>query len=653
MKKTILFFSISACLITAFSQTNTIVIQPDKKIADISSTMWGLFFEDINFAADGGVYAEMIKNRSFEFNIPFMGWRRLLGRNPQGRIDVFNSGNPNNPRYIQIINNSADSLIGLQNDGFRGMGVKEGVAYNFSVMAKKNGGGNPSLELQLINSKGEIIGKSSLNNFSSEWKKYTTSFTSSATDTKAAVKVLMKGIGTLQMDMISLFPKDTWKGRENGLRADLVQKLADLQPGYLRFPGGCIVEGRDLANRYQWKKTVGNVEDRKVIINRWSSEIPQHAPADYYQSYGLGFYEYFLLAEDIGAEPLPILNCGMACQFNTGELVTMDQLDPFIQDALDLIEFANGAADTKWGKLRAEMGHPEPFHLKMIGVGNEQWGPEYIPRAKAFMDALKSKHPEIQLIGSAGPYAGGELFTYLWGQMKTLKPDFVDEHYYAPPNWFLGNARRYDNYDTTGPKVFAGEYAAHDRPMEDGRRKNDWLAALSEAAFMTGLERNAAVVKMCSYAPLFANLDAWQWSPNLIWFNNLSSFATANYYVQQLYSANKGNYTVPALINDAVVAGKDSVYASAVIDVKANEIIIKLVNVNPFSKTISFKIDGNGKLAKKATVTALSSADLQAENTIDQPMKIAPVNKEIKISGKTFSFEAEPNSMNVIRIKRI
>lgn len=651
MKKS---FSIIICVFVfcyCHSQTNTIVIQPDKKIADISPTMWGLFFEDINFAADGGVYAEMIKNRSFEFNNPFMGWRRLLGRNPQGRIDVFNSGNENNPRYIQIINNSPDSLIGLQNDGFRGMGVKEGATYNFSVLAKKVGEGNPSLELQLINSKGEIIGKSSLGNFNGNWKKYTTSFTSSATEAKAAFKILVKGRGTLQMDMISLFPKDTWKGRENGWRTDLVQKLADMKPGYLRFPGGCIVEGRDLANRYQWKKTVGNVEDRKVIINRWSSEIAQRSPADYYQSYGLGFYEYFLLAEDIGAEPLPILNCGMACQFNTGELVAMDQLDPYIQDALDLIEFANGNVDTKWGKLRAQMGHPAPFNLKMIGVGNEQWGPEYIPRAKEFTDAIRSKHPEIELIGSAGPYAGGDLFTYLWGQMKTLKPDLVDEHYYAPPTFFIRNARRYDNYDTT-IKVFAGEYAAHDRPLEDGRRKNNWLAALSEAAFMTGLERNAAVVKMCSYAPLFAHYDAWQWSPNLIWFNNLTSVATPNYYVQQLYATNKGNYVVPALMNNVAVSGKDSVYATAAIDSKTNEIIIKLVNVNPVSKAISFNISSNGKLAKKASVTTLSCTDMQAENTVNEPTKIAPVNKEMKISGKTFTYEAEPSSMSVIRIKR-
>jgi alpha-L-arabinofuranosidase len=394
------------------------------------------------------------------------------------------------------------------------------------------------------------------------------------------------------------------------------------------------------------------VEDRKVIINRWSSEIAQRSPADYYQSYGLGFYEYFLLAEDIGAEPLPILNCGMACQYNTGELVTPDRLEPYIEDALDLIEFANGSTDTKWGQLRAKMGHPASFHLKKIGVGNEQWGPEYVARAKEFYAALKKKHPEIDLVGSAGPVAGGQGFDYLWKEMKALNADLVDEHYYSPPNWFLRNAARYDAYDTSGPKVFAGEFAAHDRPVEDGRRKNNWLAALSEAAFMTGLERNAGVVVMASYAPLFAHVDAWQWSPNLIWFNNLSSVATPNYYVQQLFSVNKGTHVVPALMNNAVVAGKDSLYASAVVDVKTNEIIIKLVNANPVMKTVKIDIAASGKLAKKAGLTVLTSPDLQAENSVDQPAAIIPVNSELNVSGKSLSYNAPPGSVNLIRLKR-
>ena len=575
-----------------------------------------------------------------------------MGRIPRGRVDVLNTGNENNPRYVQIVNNSSDSSVGLQNEGFRGMGSQEGAAYNFSVSAKKVGPGSPELDIELVNSKGEVIGNTTLKGITAKWGKLKASFTASATDAKAAFRVLVRGKGTVHLDMISLFPKDTWKGRENGLRKDLVQKLYDLKPGFLRFPGGCIVEGRDLANRYQWKKTVGNIEDRKVIINRWSSEIRERSPADYYQSYGLGFYEYFLLAEDLGAEPLPILNCGMACQFNTSELVAIDQLEPYIQDALDLIEFANGSTSTKWGKLRAQMGHPAPFNLKKLGVGNEQWGPEYVPRAKAFMTALKAKYPKIDLIGSVGPYSGGENFEYLWKEMKTLKPELVDEHYYSPPNWFLRNARRYDNYDSTGPKVFAGEFAAHDRPGEDGRRKNNWYAALTEAAFMTGLERNARIISMASYAPLFAHVDAWQWSPNLIWFNNLTSVATPNYYVQQLFSTNKGSHVIPALMDDKVVAGQDSLYASATVDDKTNEIILKLVNANPVQKSITINITGITKLSNKATVTTLTSTDLQLENSVDQQTKIVPVNTEINLSGNTFTYKAEASSVIVIKIKR-
>jgi len=634
------------------SQNSTIVIHADQKGADISPRMWGLFFEDINFAADGGIYAELVKNRSFEFNTPFMGWRRLMGRIPRGRVDVFNTGNPNNPRYIQIINNSSDSTVGLQNEGFRGMGVQEGATYNFSVLVKKVGTKNPSLEIELVNSKGEVIGKTSVSGFTNTWNKYKAQMIATATDAKASLRVLVKGEGTLQMDMISLFPKDTWKGRENGLRKDLVQKLVDLKPGFLRFPGGCIVEGRDLANRYQWKKTVGKVEDRKVIINRWSSEIAQRSPADYYQSYGLGFFEYFLLAEDLGVEPLPILNCGMACQFNTGELAAVEQLDTYIQDALDLIEFANGATTTKWGKLRAEMGHPAPFNLKKLGVGNEQWGPEYITRAKIFTTAIKKKYPTIELIGSVGPYSGGENFDYLWKEMKLLKPELVDEHYYSPPNWFLRNARRYDNYDKAGPKIFAGEFAAHDRPLPDGRRKNNWYGALAEAAFMTGLERNAQVISMASYAPLFAHVDAWQWSPNLIWFNNLTSVATPNYYVQQLFSTNNGSYVIPALMNDKSIAGEDSLYVSATVDTRSNEIIIKLVNANPVQKNITLNISGVVKIADKMAVTTLSSNDMQLENLVDQQQNIVPVKKELNISGNSFTYAAEASSLNIIRIKR-
>jgi len=385
------------------------------------------------------------------------------------------------------------------------------------------------MKLELVNPAGVVIGNSELTGFTADWNKYKISFKATQTDPKAQLRLLFSGKGIIDIDMVSLFPSDTWKGRPSGLRKDLVQKIADLKPGFIRFPGGCIVEGRDLTNRYQWKSTVGPVEERKLIMNRWNVEMQDRQAPDYFQSFGLGFFEYFQLAEDIGAEPLPILNCGMSCQFNAGEVVPLNDLDPYIQDALDLIDFANGNASTKWGKLRASLGHPKSFDLKFIGVGNEQWDEQYIERYKEFEKVLKSKHPEIKIVSGAGPSSSGKLFDYAWSELKKLSPDLIDEHYYMPPEWFLKNAGRYDNYDRKGIKVFAGEYAAHWKESPEPESRNTWYSALAEAAFMTGLERNAEVVNMASYAPLLAHVEAWQWRPDLIWFDNLNSIGTLNY----------------------------------------------------------------------------------------------------------------------------
>ena len=529
------------CTHASYTQVNKrIVIQVNKPGAIIQPTMYGIFFEDINFAADGGLYAELIKNRSFEFDEPMMGWDKKNQDN-KGNVLIINRGSnyASNPRFARVTVFTDTGSYALSNEGFRGMGIKKDNQYNFAVLAKMQQGVSEELAIQLVNEKGQVIGNGTVNVSGNEWKSYTTSFTASAASPGAAVKLWFRGKGMTDIDMISLFPHDTWKNRPGGLRADLVQWLADMKPGFIRFPGGCIVEGRDLENRYQWKKTVGNTDQRELIINRWNTEFKHRAAPDYFQSFGLGFYEYFLLSEDIGAEPLPVLNCGMACQYNTGEVVPVDELDPYIQDALDLVEFANGSVDTRWGKLRADMGHPAPFNLKMIGIGNEQWGPQYVERFRVFSTVILSKYPGIKLVSSLGPSASGPLFDYLKPVMHALKADILDEHYYLPPEWFQKNARRYDSYDREGPKIFAGEYAAHVRGTE-GIKRNTWLAALSEAAFMTGLERNADVVYMTSYAPLFAHTDAWQWAPDLIWYDNLQSYGTPSYYVQQLFSVNNG-----------------------------------------------------------------------------------------------------------------
>ena len=636
-----------AASVGAQSQPKSLVVNTKTTIAPIQSTMWGLFFEDINFAADGGIYAELVKNRSFEFYKPLMGWKKM-GEEYAGQFQIVNSQNENNPRFLRLESLQGKEL-GLVNEGFRGMGVVAGENYLFSMLARQEQGAS-ALKIELLDSTGVVIGKTEVKNISGEWKKYETKFTCSSTHSKAKLQVTLSGKGVLEIDMVSLFPEHTWKNRKNGLRADLVQKLADLKPGFLRFPGGCIVEGHELETRYQWKKTVGDVNDRKLIVNRWNTEFSYRNAPDYYQSYGLGFYEYFLLSEDIGASPLPILNCGMACEYNSSELVPIDKLDPYIQDILDLIEFANGATTTKWGKLRANMGHPAPFNLKMVGVGNEQWGTQYIDRLKIFLKVLNEKHPEITFVGGSGPSPDGKDFDYLWSQMRELKVPMVDEHYYKTPDWFLKNAGRYDTYDRKGPKVFAGEYAAHDKEGEDSESRNTWKSALAEAALMTGLERNAEVVHMASYAPLFGNVNAWQWRPDLIWFDNLKSTATPNYYVQKMFSTNAGTDVVSALVDGKPLSGQDSLFASACIDSRTSELIVKLVNVAKKTATVTLLLDGKQPSAKEISLQVVSSLNPAAFNQVGKPEEVTPVERKQKISGKKITMNLDAYSLTVARI---
>jgi alpha-N-arabinofuranosidase len=504
--------------------------------------------------------------------------------------------------------------------------------------------------VQLLDSTGSVAGEATLGGFKDQWEKHEATITSSVTDAHGKLNVLIDGRGTLEMDMVSLFPADTWKNRENGLRADIVQMLADLQPGFIRFPGGCIVEGHELETRYQWKHSVGDVHERKMIINRWNTEIRRRQAPDYFQSFGLGFYEYFLLAEDLSAEPIPIINCGMACQYNTGELVPLDELESYIQDALDLIEFANGPATSKWGKLRTDMGHPEPFALKYIGIGNEQWGYQYVERYTIFAQAIREKYPEIKLISGSGPRPNDDRFKYLWTQLPHMDVDVVDEHFYMDPDWFFNHADRYDSFDRNGPAIFPGEYAAHGPEGEYGSSRNTWLSALAEAAFMTGFERNADIVHMCSYAPLLAHVDAWQWRPDLIWFDNLNVFGTPNYYVHKLYSNHAGTHVVPTLLDGQVITGQDRLYASTTIDEEKSHAYIKLVNASDTVTQVSLKLDGIRAVGENATAYVMQSDDLLVYNSIEEPKKIAPAETIIFNIGKSFEYELAPYSFHVLVI---
>lgn len=642
-----------SCILNINAQEKkSFTVDASHSATNISPNMWGVFFEDINLGADGGIYAELVKNRSFEFADPFMGWKKLGEKIGEGTFLVLNrKDKPNNPRFLRINTAISQEKVGLQNEGFRGMGIKQGLRYDFSILYKEVSPGI-TLHLQLVDTLGTVIGEGTLipEKTGADWQRQQISFQATKTEPKAKLVLWFEGRGTLDLDMISLFPEDTWKKRPGGLRADMVQLLADMKPGFIRFPGGCIVEGRDLANRFQWKKTVGPIEDRKLIINRWNTEFKHRLTPDYYQTFGLGFYEYFQLAEDLGAEPLPILNCGMACQFNTAELVPLEELDEYVQDALDLIEFANGDVNTKWGKLRAEMGHPQPFNLKMLGVGNENWGPQYVERLELFKKALNKAYPTIQIIASSGTDPEGERFDFLNKELRRLKVDFIDEHYYRSPDWFLTHANRYDAYDRNGPKVFAGEYAAHtDRTAGTGNR-NNWKAAIAEAAFLTGVERNADIVGMASYAPLFAHVDGWQWTPDLIWVDNLQAYGTPNYQVQKMYATNKGTGVIPIRMDNMVPNGKDGIYASAVLDSKTNEAIIKVVNHNEHAIDGSFHIDAKGSLAKEADHIVLT-AGLEAENSIQDPTKVSPKQDKVELKGKTIRAKLPSYSFHIFKIK--
>ena len=621
--------------------------------APVSPTMWGVFFEDINMGADGGIYAELIKNRSFEFYKPLMGWT-IEGKKSEGDLLILNrqEANSSNPRFLRVNVNEVNK-IGIINEGFRGMGIKAGLRYDFSFMYRQAKPG-VKLYLELLNEKNEVIGKGDVSPSASgsNWQKQSASFNATATAQKAKFKIRFEGNGVVDLDMISLFPSDTWKGRPGGMRSDMVQLLADMKPGFIRFPGGCIVEGHDLSTRYQWKKTIGPLENRELIVNRWNTEFAHRPTLDYYQTFGLGFFEYFQLADDIGAEPLPILNCGMACQFNTAELVPIDQLEPYVQDALDLIEFANGDVNSTWGKVRAEMGHPKSFNLKMMGVGNENWGPQYLERLKIFTKAIKDKYPNIKLVNSSGTDPDGARFDLLNNELRKMNADIIDEHYYRKPEWFLQNASRYDNYPRNGTKVFAGEYAAQSDKVVSVNNKNNLQTAISEAAFMTGLERNADVVVMASYAPLFAHIDGWQWAPDMIWVDNLHSYGTPNYFVQKLYATNKGTDVVPLINNNkAAKIGEEGIYASSVMDKNTNELILKVVNTTDKEQESSFAIDGVKKLPSKATLFVLTSNNVDDVNSIAKPSEVVPKETQIAVKNKSVKLKLAAHSFSVIRVK--
>lgn len=646
----------ASSLLGAYAQTHTFDVNTKKVGAKVQPTMYGIFFEDINYAADGGLYGELVKNRSFEFPDALMGWKAF------GKFEVKNDGPFERcPHYVVLgYSGHNDAATGLQNEGYFGIGIEKAEDYRFSVWAKAVSG-DATVEVSLVDEntmeEHQEFATAELKVSGNEWKKYELVLKPTKTVQKANLRLLLKGKNSVALEHVSLFPKHTFKDRDNGMRRDLAQALYDLHPGVFRFPGGCIVEGSSLDQRYQWKNSIGPVENRPLNGNRWLSTFNYRLFPDYYQSYGLGFYEYFLLSEDIGAEPLPVLNVGMACQYqnwnNPKAHVPVDSLQPYIQDCLDLIEFANGDVNTTWGKKRAEMGHPAPFNLKFLAVGNEQWDTLYYERLRPFVKAIKAKYPNIKLIGTSGPDSEGEMFDKGWKAMKELKADLVDEHFYRDEHWFLSHGLRYEGYDRKGPKVFAGEYACHGK----GKKWNHFETSLYEAAFMTDLERNADVVDMATYAPLFAHVDGWQWRPDMIWYDNTRMFKTVSYYVQQMYACNKGTNVLPLTMNGKAVAGQegqDGLFASAVVDKQKGEVIVKVANTSDKTQEVTLNLNGL-KGSRSASLTTLQCDNMDAENTLDNPNKIRPVETtatcESKKNATVLSDKLPAKSFRMYKIK--
>ena len=567
----------------------SITVQADKA-KPISDKLMGIFFEDINYAADGGLYAELIQNRDFEYAPGDREYRdknwnsthswTLKGEGATFTIDSVSPLHANNPHYAVL----QTELMGasLINEGFDGIALKKGEAYNLSLFTKRLEGKAGKLLVRLINKKGEALGQATVDVSSKEWKKAKAVLTASADAADATLELQPLSPGRLALDMISLFPQKTFKGRSNGLRSDLAKVVADLNPRFIRFPGGCVAHGDGLANIYRWKNTIGPLEARKPQRNLWN----------YHQSAGLGYYEYFQFCEDIGAVPLPVIAAGVPCQNSgTGGAgqqggIPMEQMDEYVQEILDLIEWANGDANTKWGKLRAAAGHPNPFNLKYIGIGNEDLITDvFEERFTMIYNALKVKHPEITVIGTVGPFYKGTDYEEGWEIASKLKLAMVDEHYYESPAWFVHNQDFYDRYDRSKSKVYLGEYAS---------RGNTLYNALAEALYLTSLERNGDVVHMTSYAPLLAKEGHTQWNPDLIYFNNTEVKPTVNYEVQKLFSNHAGNEYLPATIilsNNEEAVRKRIAY-SIVRDAKTGDVIVKIANLLPKTVNASFDLSG-------------------------------------------------------------
>lgn len=609
----------------------------------ISNELIGIFFEDISYGADGGLYGELIENRDFEYSALDHGsWHSLTAWELKGEgstIKVLqeNPIHPNNSHYLALGTSHAGAT--LENDGYFGIKLTQGESYYLNFFSRKASPSSKSsrVKFSLVDENGQIVASKSVTISSSAWRQSEYTLKAEKSCERGRLLITPLGEGEVHMDMISLFPHNTFKQRRNGLRADLAQAIADLKPKFVRFPGGCVAHGNGLDNMYLWKRTIGKLEERKHMPNIWN----------YHQTLGLGYYEYFLFCEDIGAEPLPVIPAAVPCQnswrHGHGQQggVDMEHMDEYIQDIFDLIEWANGDKSTKWGKLRAEAGHPEPFNLKYIGIGNEDLISEvFTERFNMIYDAVREKHPEITICGTVGPFYEGSDYEWGWKLAKQKQVPMVDEHYYVSPGWFIHNQDYYDHYDRNASQVYLGEYACH-----LAGRQNNIETALCEALHLINVERNADIVRMTSYAPLLARYEATNWNPDMIYFNSSRVDLTPGYYTQKIFGNNSGDSYIDSSLR--VESRREDVRkriaTSVVSDSESGDIIIKMVNLLPTEVSTRVVMDGCPEVQHEATCTLLSGSPTERNAT--------PQQSQIEV-GKEFDYTMPAYSFSTIRVKR-
>lgn len=626
----------------------------------ISDELIGIFFEDISSSADGGLYAELLQNGSFEFNLaerdgwgPGTAWRVIRPGHSLGLAQALQQDpiHPNNPNYMRLTTERVREFkdydgwkgFGLENHGFDGISVKADACYDFSFFARNVDGKDKQVRVSLVEpgKRARVLADTVLTVNGQTWTPYTATLRANGDCRNAALRVLVLTLGVMDVDQLSLMPQDTYKG--HGLRRDLAEALEALNPKFLRFPGGCVVHGGGdgFWNTYRWKTTVGPKEQRRQLKNTWG----------YHQSMGLGYYEYFQMCEDMNMQPVPILPCGVSCQGANGgwemwptqaqDVVPMQEMDEWVQDALDLIEWANGDENTKWGKVRAAAGHPKPFGLKYLGIGNEEKiSPEFVERFKYMYAKITEKHPEIVIVGTAGPgsHPGNPDYEAGWKLARELDMPILDEHYYEKHDYFE-TSRQYDSYPREGKtKVYLGEYASKDKKMRD---------ALAEALYLLHVERNGDIVCMTSYAPLFARKNATNWNPDLIYFDNERPFLTCSYYVQQMFGQSSGNY----YYGDCVTFEGEKTNMqeqSVVLNTKTRQLFVKVCNAAAAARKVNIDLSRFSGLKKNAVKTTLAGEPDQENNFDAQP--VAPVRENVKVS-KKMTVDMQPHSFVMYTIQ--